>query len=81
MNCGTNVEFSEWIEQDLVLAARFYWEGARQGDPLAMCNLAWCYEKGAGVPSYPAQAFYWYKTAEAADLGEAAAQCNLGWCY
>jgi TPR repeat protein len=52
-----------------------YKKAAAAGNPQAMYNLGWLYEKGWGVTQDDAQAREWYQ--KAADAGNAAAKAAL----
>lgn len=58
---------SLWAQADKDLIER-----AKAGDTKAMCTLAFCYERGAGVPLDSVQALSWYQRASDAGDGEGA---------
>lgn len=66
-------------QQDYSKAARWYRKAADRGHMYAQYNLAFCYDRGLGVPALPFEAAKWYK--KAAEQGHAPSQCNLGLCY
>lgn len=66
-------------QQDYNKAARWYRKAADRGHMLAQYNLAFCYDRGYGVPALPVEAAKWYK--KAAEQGHAPSQCSIGLCY
>ena len=65
--------------KDYERAVDIFEKQAKDGDPKAQCNLAYCLETGRGVDRDCEEAVMWYK--RAADAGNARAQYNLGVCY
>ena len=66
-------------QQDYNKAARWYRKAAERGHMYAQYNLAFCYDRGLGVPALPVEAAKWYK--KAAEQGHAPSQCSIGLCY
>ena len=66
-------------KQDYNKAARWYRKAADRGHMFAQYNLAFCYDRGYGVPALPVEAAKWYK--KAAEQGHAPSQCSIGLCY
>ena len=64
---------------DYTKAVEYFQKSAEQGNAVAQCNLAQCYENGSGVTKNYAEAVKWYR--KSAEQGYAAAQFNLGVCY
>lgn len=52
---------------------------ARQGDPVAQCDFAYCFFKGYHTEINYKKATEWYQ--KSAKQGYARAQCTLGYCY
>lgn len=72
-------EGKDGCKKDYKQAVNWFRKSAEQGNPLAQCNLGWCYETGNGVTKDYNQAVDWYR--KSAEQGEAVAQRNLGMCY
>ena len=68
------------VQKDLRMAAKFFFQAARQGYVRAQYNLACLFEMGAVTgKADPEAAFYWFQ--QAARGGDAAAQRRTGECY
>jgi TPR repeat protein len=63
------------VEHDDAQGAKWYQKAATQGNIIAQCNLACCYEDGIGVPKDLVEACRWYSLA--AKGGDTAAQSGL----
>ena len=53
----------EWDRKNLRLALRLFRAAARAGDPGALLNVGYFYDKGVGVQRNRSAALYWYKRA------------------
>jgi Ca2+/Na+ antiporter len=67
------------IDKNHAEAVKWYRMAAEQGHALAQNDLAYCYNRGRGVPEDKEEGIRWYR--QAAEQGNAMAQCNLGHCY
>lgn len=66
-------------KQDYVPCFEGHLALAKQGYPLAECQVGYFYHEGLGVKADPINALYW--TQRAAEHGDRDGQCNLAWFY
>src|SRR5262249_10077743 len=74
---GLAIEFE--LRGDPAAAARIWRRAAERGDPSAMCQLGFLYDRGEGVPKDAAEALRWYRAA--AEKGNPTAMFNLSLIY
>jgi S1-C subfamily serine protease len=79
INLGTMYDSGRGVNEDPVLAARWYLEAAQQGNYGAQYNLAVMYATGRGVPHDVSASAEWYK--KAAQQNFSIAQYDLGMLY
>ena len=65
-------------EQDYVEAVKYFRQAAELGYAYAQYSLAFCYQRGQGVPADDVEAARWFEMA--AEQGHADSQCSYGIC-
>jgi S1-C subfamily serine protease len=79
INLGTMYDSGRGVDEDPVLAARWYLKAAQQGNYGAQYNMAVLYATGRGVPLDISASVEWYKKAAQQDFS--IAQYDLGMLY
>jgi TPR repeat protein len=79
MNLGTMYLDGSGVEQNYVLARKWFGKAAEQGNSAAQHRLGYLYEKGLGVKKHGPQALAWYQ--KSAEQGNAIGQFRLAELY
>ena len=84
---GNNYYYGQnGVKKNYIMAFESFRKAAEQGNPKAIYQLGFCYEKGDGVDKDEKLSIAWYKKAipeliSMSELGDSDSQCYLGECY